>query len=88
MNSMRVMLIASSLLLMALAMPAEAGPGVDACEGRTGVIIDETTGGCSSPMEPWQCLGGSSSSRTYTVAGVTVVINQCSPPNGGGPDPW
>lgn len=78
---MRVLII-TMLALAALAMPASAEGGPDACEGDTGELIDDTTGGCSAPIEPWQCLGGSGSSRHVTVAGVAVTIHVCSPPPG------
>ncbi len=89
MIELRVYIIAVTLLLMGLAMPANADSGPTVCDDtQVGKVLDAATGGCSGSFEPWQCLGGSSSSRTYTVSGFSVTINQCRMPGGGGPDPW
>ncbi len=79
---MRLYILAAALMLAAFAMPTQAEPTPDVCDTAAGDALEDRTGSCGGTVEPWQCLGGSGSSRTVSAGPFDVVIMFCSPPPG------
>lgn len=81
----RVALVAGPLIVAILAMPsASADPFTDDCSDAVGAALEDATGDCGGTVEPWQCLGGSGTTKTYSVGPYDVVLHMCRPP---GPSP-
>ena len=82
----RVLALVGLLVLGALVVPSASARDLVAedCSDAVGGALEDTTGDCGGTVEPWHCLGGSGTTKTYSVGPYDVVLHMCRPP---GPSP-